>query len=70
MEIKKVCSKTNVKLQDHKNFLFISHGEKRMSKEISSVLSLDKLVFDRIKRTDMKNENEMEIELQVIINRK
>ncbi len=41
-----------------------------MSKEISSVLSLDKLVFDRIKRTDMKNENEMEIELQVIINRK
>ena len=43
-----------------------------MSKEISSVLSLDKLVFDKIefKRTGMKNENEMEIELQVIINRK
>ena len=43
-----------------------------MSKEISSVLSLDTLVFDKIefKRTGMKNENEMEIELQVIINRK
>ena len=43
-----------------------------MSKEISSVLSLDKLVFDKIefKRTGMKNENEMGIELQVIINRK
>ncbi len=43
-----------------------------MGEKISSVLSLDKLVFDKIefKRTGMKNENELEIELKVIINKK
>lgn len=47
-------------------------GETNMGEKISSVLSLDKLVFDKIefKRTGMKNENELEIELKVIINKK
>lgn len=43
-----------------------------MNKEVNSVLSLDRLVFDKIefKRTGNKNENEMEVELQVLINKK
>lgn len=43
-----------------------------MNKEVNSVLSLDKLVFDKIefKRTGMKNECELEVELQVVVNKK
>lgn len=43
-----------------------------MNKEVNSVLSLDKLVFDKIefKRTGMKNESELEVELQVVVNKK
>lgn len=43
-----------------------------MGKEINSVLSLDKLVFDKIefKRLGMKNENEIEFNLQITINTK
>lgn len=43
-----------------------------MEKTVNSVLSLDKLVFDTIefKRTGMKNDNEIEFNLQVLINKK
>lgn len=43
-----------------------------MENEIKSVLSLDKLVFEKIefKRNGMKNENEIEFNLQVFINKK
>lgn len=43
-----------------------------MEKDISSVLCLDKIVFDKIefKRCGMKNENEVEFELQVLINQR
>ncbi|MBD5542592.1 MAG: Preprotein translocase subunit SecB [Lachnospiraceae bacterium] len=43
-----------------------------MEKDVNSVLSLDKLVFDKIefKRTGMKNENEIEFKMQIIINQK
>ncbi|MBD5489824.1 MAG: Preprotein translocase subunit SecB [Lachnospiraceae bacterium] len=43
-----------------------------MKKEIESVLSLDKLVFEKIefKRTGMKNEKEIEFNLQVVVNKK
>ena len=43
-----------------------------MEKDVSSVLSLDKLVFDKIefKRIGMKNENEIEFEIHVIISQK
>lgn len=43
-----------------------------MNKNVNSVLSLDKLVFDKIefKRTGMKNECELEVELQVVVNKK
>lgn len=43
-----------------------------MEKTVNSVLSLDKLVFDKIefKRSGMKNDNEIEFNLQVLINKK
>ncbi len=43
-----------------------------MEKTVNSVLSLDKLVFDKIefKRNGMKNDNEIEFNLQVLINKK
>lgn len=43
-----------------------------MEKDVNSVLSLDKLVFDKIefKRMGMKNENEIEFKIQIIINQK
>lgn len=43
-----------------------------MKKNVNSVLSLDKLVFDKIefKRSGMKNENEIEFKMQIIINQK
>ena len=43
-----------------------------MEKTVNSVLSLDKLVFDKIefKRSGMKNDNEIEFNLQVFINKK
>ena len=43
-----------------------------MDKTVNSVLSLDKLVFDKIefKRNGMKNDNEIEFNLQVLINKK
>lgn len=43
-----------------------------MKKEIESILILDKLVFDKIefKRTGMKNESEIEFNLQTVINKK
>lgn len=43
-----------------------------MDKEANSVLSLDKLVFEKIefKRTGMKNDKEIEFILQVVVNKK
>lgn len=43
-----------------------------MKKEIESILILDKLVFDKIefKRTGMRNESEIEFNLQAVINKK
>lgn len=43
-----------------------------MEKRFNSILSLDKLVFDRIefKRNGMKNDSEIEFNLQVLINKK
>lgn len=43
-----------------------------MEKEVSSVLSLDKLVFDKIefKRIGMKTESEIEFKLGIAINKK
>lgn len=43
-----------------------------MNKEANSVLSLDKLVFEKIefKRTGMKNDKEIEFSLQVVVNKK
>lgn len=43
-----------------------------MDKEANSVLSLDKLVFEKIefKRIGMKNDKEIEFTLQVVVNKK
>lgn len=43
-----------------------------MEKTVNSVLSLDKLVFDKIEfqRNGMKNDNEIEFNLQVLIKQK
>lgn len=43
-----------------------------MEKTANSVLCLDKLVFDKIefKRSGMKNDNDIEFNLQVLINKK
>lgn len=43
-----------------------------MKENVNSILILDKLVFDKInfKRTGMKNENEIEFEMEVLIAKK
>lgn len=43
-----------------------------MEKDVNSILSLDKLVFDKIefKRLGMKNENDIEFSMQITIGKK
>lgn len=55
--------------------MITGHGQHKilrwnMEKDVNSVLKLDKLIFDKIefKRVGMKNDNEIEFEIKIIIN--